>query len=377
MSQQKFITPFQIFFLFISTIGILNHVIILPKLLDMAERDSWVAVLFSIPICIPIFCCIYYIAKKTKQQNILQWIRTQYNQWIAWLIILLLETNLYMNLYIVLKDTTTWTNITYLPKTPNILITLIVLVLCYFTANKGIETIVIVNGIILPFTLLFGEFVAIGNLPQKDFSILFPVFQSGIEPYYNGILSQMTGMIEIVLLVFLQHHLKLKIRLIPLFITGLILTILTLGPTIGALTEFGPIIASQLRYPAFEQWRLLTLTRIVEHLDFLSVYQWWTGAYMRISLALFLMVDLMQLKSQKQKNWTFLFICLSLIIVTRVPVADIDFWRITSNYLLPYSLISFSLIFLILTLLVLFRTLKKNKGDRNVLPTTSKQQSPI
>ena len=99
--------------------------------------------------------------------------------------------------------------------------------------------------------LLFGDFVAIGNLPQKDFSILFPVFQSGIEPYYNGILSQMTGMIEIVLLVFLQHHLKLKVRLIPLFITGLILTILTLGPTIGALTEFGPDYRKPAPLPCF------------------------------------------------------------------------------------------------------------------------------
>lgn len=375
MNQKGSITPFQIYFLFISTIGILNHVIILPELLDVAKRDSWVAILFSIPVYIPIFCCIYYIANKTEQRNIIEWIRTQYNRWIAWLLVFLIWINLYVNLYIAVKDTVTWTNTTYLPKTPNVLITLIVLTLCYFTALKGLETIVIINGIILPFTLLFGDFVAIGNLPQKDFSILLPVFQSGIKSYYNGIISQMTGMIEMVLLLFLQHYLKLKIRLIPLILTGLALIFLTLGPTIGALTEFGPIIASQLRYPAFEQWRLLTLTRIVEHLDFLSVYQWWTGAYMRVSLSLFLIIDVLQLKSQKKKRWTLLFICISLIVVTRVPISDINFWQITSTYLLPFSLISFILIFMIIIFLVVIRSFKKNKGDTNVLPTTSKKQS--
>lgn len=375
MSQKGSITPFQVYFLFISTIGILNHVIILPKLLDLAERDSWVAVLFSIPIYIPIVWCIFYITKKTKQQNIIQWIQAHYNRLTAWLIVLLILINLYISLYISLKDTITWTSTSYLPKTPDILIALIVLTLCYFTAIKGIETIVIVNGIILPFTLIFGDFIAIGNLPQKDFSILFPVFQSGMKPYYDGIISQMTGMIEMVLLLFLQHYLKLKVRLIPLLITGLVLTFLTLGPTIGALTEFGPIIASQLRYPAFEQWRLLTLTRIIEHLDFLSVYQWWTGSYMRISLALFLLIDVLQLRSQQKKRWTLFWICFSLILIIRIPESDIDFWQITSIYLLPFSLISFSLILLILIALVFIGSFKKNKGDANVLSTTSENHS--
>lgn len=377
MRQQGSVTAFQIYFLFITTIGILNHVIILPALLDAAERDAWVAILFTLPIILLLIYGIYFITQKTDQQPIIDWLKTKYGSWSTWPILLLLWTNLYLNLYIALKDTITWTNVTYLPNTPNLLLTIIVILLCYFTALHGIETITIVNGIILPFTLLFGFFVAIGNLPQKDFAILLPVFQQGVRPYYTGILYHLTGTVEMILLVFLQHHIKTRIRYLPALITGLVLTQLTLGPTIGALTEFGPVISSELRYPAYEQWRLLTITRIVEHVDFLSVYQWWTGAYMRISLALFLIVDLLPTQSKKIRGWAFILISISLLLVTRFPANDIQFWKITANYLLPYSLISLTIIFLILLLLVIINAIRKPKGDQNVLSQKAQKQQTI
>ena len=47
-----------------------------------------------------------------------------------------------------------------------------------------------------------------------------------------------------------------------------ILVGLTLGPLIGAITEFGPNEATKQRYPAYEEWGLVTIGRYIEHLDF-------------------------------------------------------------------------------------------------------------
>ncbi|MFR9721672.1 hypothetical protein ACL00X_20305, partial [Aeromonas diversa] len=80
---------------------------------------------------------------------------------------------------------------------------------------------------------------------------------------------------------------------------GLSFLILTLGPTIGAIAEFGPFVAAKQRYPAFEEWRLVSIGRYIEHLDFLSVYQWFVGAFIRLSLLCFLTPDVLQISNKK------------------------------------------------------------------------------
>ena len=78
---------------------------------------------------------------------------------------------------------------------------------------------------------------------------------------------------------------------------------LTIGPLMGALTEFGPIEAATQRYPAFEEWRLAKIGRYFEHVDFLSIYQWLTGAFVRIGFLLFVTIELLGLAQQKKRIW--------------------------------------------------------------------------
>ena len=87
---------------------------------------------------------------------------------------------------------------------------------------------------------------------------------------------------------------------------------LTMGPTIGAITEFGPIEAAKQRYPAYEEWGLGSIGRFIEHFDFLSIYQWLTGAFIRVGLLVihssrFIEYDRRQ-KTDLENTWTCLFL---------------------------------------------------------------------
>ena len=77
-----------------------------------------------------------------------------------------------------------------------------------------------------------------------------------------------SGFIELLMLLFLQHQFKERIRWYHFAIMLAILVGLTLGPLIGAITEFGPNEAAKQRYPAYEEWGLVTIGRYIEHLDF-------------------------------------------------------------------------------------------------------------
>ncbi len=74
------------------------------------------------------------------------------------------------------------------------------------------------------------------------------------------------------MLLFLQHQIKGRIRWYHFTIILIILMGLTMGPLIGAITEFGPSEAAKQRYPAYEEWGLVTIGRYIEHLDFFSLF---------------------------------------------------------------------------------------------------------
>ena len=75
-------------------------------------------------------------------------------------------------------------------------------------------------------------------------------------------------MVELLLLLFLQHKVPQPIRYKHLAVAGILLTGLTIGPLIGAITEFGPVEASKQRFPPYEEWGIASLGKFIEHIDF-------------------------------------------------------------------------------------------------------------
>src|SRR5690606_23314257 len=102
----------------------------------------------------------------------------------------------------------TWTHGTYLPRTPELVLSLSLMALCFAAAWLGIRAIAIVSGILLPFVILFGEFVMVANLPRKDYRILTPMLEEGFMPVLGGCLYVGGGLAELVVLLLLQHQLK-------------------------------------------------------------------------------------------------------------------------------------------------------------------------
>ena len=120
---------------------------------------------------------------------------------------------------------------------------------------------------------------------------------------------------ELFLFLFLQHYMKSKIKLWQIIALSAFIMLLMLGPTIGAITEFGPVEAEKLRYPAFSQWRLVSIGKYFEHVDFFAIFQWMSGAFVRISLGLVLIMELIPLRGRKGRLW---FVMLASVVYVTV-----------------------------------------------------------
>ncbi|MGG1678504.1 hypothetical protein ACIFOT_22635 [Neobacillus sp. NRS-1170] len=140
----------------------------------------------------------------------------------------------------------------------------------------------------------------------------------------------------------------------------IILVGLTLGPLLAAIAEFGPHCAAKQRRPAYEEWRLVEITKYITHLDFLSFYQWMSGAVIRIAMSLYLCVDVLNFKSKRVQNGTLWVISCAVLVLALVPISDTEFYGMLKNH---YFLLVIPMVILIsLVLLIFSYTIQFKRG---------------
>ncbi|WP_044747233.1 endospore germination permease [Bacillus alveayuensis] len=356
----------QFILLMMGAVGVLNHVIVIPILLEAAKRDSWISVIFNFVTFLILAIFVYMIQKATNQQNIFTWIKENFGKKLQIVLIAVLCIHLFILGQTTFMDTLTWTKVTYLPISSKFIMGTLLALLVLSASYSGIRTIVILNGVILPIVIILGFFVASVNLQYKNFTLLKPFLENGLVPVLEGMIYSGGGIGEFFLLLLLmQHRIKAKIRFYQIVITLFILSGLTIGPTIGALTIFGPEEAARQRYPAYEEWAMVSLGRFVEHVDFLSIYQWMSGVFIRLSTLGFIISELFQAKKGKKRLIILATIYVSALITLLFPISDIDFlkWiKFTLHYSFYFTL-GFITFLLILILIEKVKRGSKHGGD--------------
>ncbi|WEK55835.1 MAG: endospore germination permease [Candidatus Cohnella colombiensis] len=348
MNNEKY-SFLQISCIAMLSVGLLNHVLAIPVILDVSGRDSWIAVIVSTILFIPVFIMIGYMMRKTDQQQIFDWLKSHYGKFISMFFMIIFSIILFSSSALALLDMTNWTTTSYLPNTPKTVVSLVFIALIYYAVSGGFRTIAFASSILLPFVILLGEFVMISNIPYKDYSLLLPILEHGSKPVWNGIMYSSSGFIELILFILVQHQLRKTVKKRHMLYIGLIVSGLTLGPLMGAIAEFGPAEASMQRYPAYEEWRLVTLGKYVEHLDFLSIFQWMSGAFIRTSIFLIFSTKFYS------KPKLFLYIYMALLIGAVVyPFGDIALQETFKRVYFPIYFFSLFTCFIILFLMILF-----------------------
>lgn len=356
------ITIFHIILLYIMSAGILNHVIIVSPLYTVAGRDAWISIIVSFFIYLIWALIVYKIVKVTRKENLYLWLKNNFGNKIANFMYFLIFVYLFTMCIITVKDMIIWTNSTFLPETPIFILVASFVILTTFMANTNIQMIAIVNGILLPIVLILGFFIAFINMPKKDFSLLFPLFEHGLSPIFFGCIYVGIGMIEVMIMIFLQHHLKSTVKYKHFVIMGLFCTWLTLGPVMSGIATFGPFKSSLLLFPAYEQWALGSIGRFIEHFDFFSIYQWLSGALIRVSLFLFMIVDMINISSKKQKKFTLISLGVIIVLINLISINYDRHFLLLGKYLIPSLLILMIVISLMLALLTLLHK-RRNQHD--------------
>lgn len=366
MKKNGKISTVQLSLIIMTAVGLKNHVTILPHLLPASERDGWITVLISFFLILGWCVILYYIHKATAQESIFKWVEMNVGR-IPGKIFSISLSFLFVTLAAIsLKEMVVWTKVSYLPVTPPIFEIILFTGLCFFLANTNIQTIAIVNTFVLTAVIVFGFFVAFTNIQFKDYSLLRPVLEHGWKPVFSGLIYPLSGLIEMIVLLFMQQKIHGPLKYKVFFFNALILTLLILGPLIGSITEFGPKEAARQKYPAFEQWGLVTLGRFIEHVDFLSIYQWLTGAFVRVSFLLFLALEVLSIKKKRNKTILLIMFSLVLIISNSFRISDITLYSIIKTFIMPGTFYYFFTVSILLSLFIFFKNRRKRRTTSDV-----------
>lgn len=342
-------------------IGLKNHVTILPPILEQAKRDGWASVIIAAVFIFPILLLMIYIQKRTSQMALKDWLREKIGNVGSAIILYAVVIYLFLLAAFTMHETILWISDTFLDTTPQLLLLTIYIIVCFLLVSTNIQTIVMVNVLVLFVVVILGFYVAFVNLQVKDFSLLRPFFENGFSPIFKSAVYPASGLIEITLLLFLQHHIKKSFKWYHIAIMIFILSWLTMGPLIGAIVEFGPQEAAKHRYPAYEEWGLVSIGRFIEHMDFLSIYQWLTGTFIRVGLLLYIAADILNIAGKRKRIWTymvppFFFINLALFLLE-----DTLFLQLNNFEFLISTFIFFSVLLIVLWIIVLIFGKKSNK----------------
>ncbi|MFD9625208.1 endospore germination permease [Peribacillus muralis] len=331
----KKISSIQVLSIFFLSIGLLNHVILIPFLLSSGGRDAW---FFSIVTVVTVPLWVYLLSRIIKNLNnesLATWLENRFGKPIKNVVLFFITIYLISLILATTKETMDWITTSFLFETPSLAIIIPFALLCIFLAHSGLRSIAISSSVLLPIVVILGIFVATGNIPTKDYSHLLPLFENG---YFHGIKAfhfSSYGFAELILLAFFQEKFTDMLSRKGLAILCFGLLFLLLGPLTAAVAEFGPTLAEAMRYPAYEQWRLLTIGKYIEHTDFFSIYQWLAGAYIRVSLALFLITEVFQRKSNNMKLGILFGIGFLMVIITIVPFSNFKFLHFSQTYYYP------------------------------------------
>lgn len=355
----KILLPRQLFLLLILSTGLLNHVILIPNLLTAAGRDSWLSVIIAYPISLLFLCLVYFIVKNSPNEGFFSLIRQRLGRTFSILFSIPVILFLFTSSYVTFRDLMIWLKAYFLADASVFMINFMLIFVCFLITLAGVKSMAISSGFLLPLVVLFGIFIALINTNLKDPSFLLPVLADGFSPLIRGIIYVLSGLFEIYIIILLQPFSQEPIKFKPLFILLTFLTGLIFGPLSASIMEFGPTESVNFRYPAYEQWRVLSIGEYISHLDFFALYQWLSGALIRIGLFMYLLGTFFANKKKHYRLNPKLVGVMYLLLfgLMSIKVETYDFYKAIYKYFLPASMAFF--LFQILLSAMILKVLKK------------------
>jgi spore germination protein KB len=283
------------FTLIIFTLLLSSSLFSLPQIL-IAElkQDAWQVMIITLAADGSLALVYYILGLRYPQQSMFKYAETILGTWLGKIISFIFVVFFSYVTFFMLKMMTDFISTIILPDTPQIVVSIILLLLGLYAVNAGLEVIVRICEIIAPLILIPLLLILSFSLNRVELENLLPVFQHSIwEVVKSSLLPIGWYAICILMGVLMAYHnnpkqsLKAKIVAVGSAATLVIMTLLSL------ITVFGTNYSSQQTYPLFRLAQIIEVGDFFERIETLVIIFWIAGTF--ISLVIFYYVSVLGL----------------------------------------------------------------------------------
>jgi spore germination protein (amino acid permease) len=293
-----------------------------------AKHDSWIAILLGMIEGIVLMLSAIFLGNRFKGKSIIQISETVFGTYIGKLISLLFLWYLLHLGSLVMSSLIEFLSITVLPRTPDILFSILLLSVSTYAVRNGIEVIARCSQVLVP--LIIGLFFLVSAFLIKNFNLknFLPVLDLPIKnllmaAHGVAIFPFADSVAFLMVIPFLKNKPKMSLTMIIGLIIGGILLVLQAAKNTGLLGSMAEIYV----YQNFQADRLINVGNLLSRVEIMTVLAAVSMSFVKITILLYATV-LGSAQWLGLRSYRPLIIPLAIFMII---LAQINFTNLTDN----------------------------------------------
>ncbi|WNS77460.1 endospore germination permease [Bacillus sp. DTU_2020_1000418_1_SI_GHA_SEK_038] len=325
-------------------------------LISDAKQDAWISALVAIVPGIIIVLIASKVSLLYPNQTLIEFSKTILGKWIGTIIVMIYFIQWYSVIGNILGEFAEFTILILLPNTPSwILILTMLLLMIYVTYIAGIEGIARCSEVFGPIVLLMVILLFILSIPNMEFRKILPIYSdTGLTTIIKGSLSPLSFLGETVLMMMIISFMD-RPKQGPLkAIWGIALSgFLVSTTTLSVIMVFGPEVAKNILFPAFDTIRFISVMNFIQNLEIVAVLIWILSVFIKVSLYFFSAsygtAQLLKIKDWRKAIWFVAIVTFLLGIyqptITLIGIEYVkEYWV---KYVMPVNMVGIPLLLLV------------------------------
>lgn len=282
----EFISYRQSVYLLSMILPVTGHFLLLPTIIILSGHEAWVAILLALPIGLLFGFTLSRLHTIYPTYSFDKMLIKTFGKITGNLLMIILMGYFFYLLLITFYGLVDFIKLFFLPETPLWVLAIPFYLVVFYAIKVGVESITRISEALLPIIIFTGSAVGIATLHEKDYELLFPIFENGIAPMYGGILLTIAlfGEMSMILMIHLKKGVeKSKSIFFTNTLIVLFMTFMFLGTVTGVLAIFGEEFSKNLVYPAQGIIRLVSFG-FIERFDIFGITVMVFGSIIRASI---------------------------------------------------------------------------------------------
>lgn len=335
----------------------MGHLLIVPLVFDEAGRDAWLSLLIAlIPGCL-LALVLAGLNRYAPGQSLAE-VFSLLGRPLG-VIATLVYTSYFLLLpALTLRGLMDFMKTVFMPQTPSMIFGFLFLSVCGYAAYIGLESFSRANSLLMPLLIMAGLTAAVMALPDKDYRLLLPALEKGIQPPLLGSLPLLGLLGEMVAFGMILPSVKRSAYLWRVLLLSVItIGLLFIGPLTGPIAMFSEEVIIKYDYPTYNEFRY---GRFLVHFQSLAVFLWLGGNLGRITFFFYVSaLGLSRLTGQKEhrKLVAPVGVIILLLAAFAFPTLDRVKWFLST----VYPILGIGLGVVLPTILLILLMFKKRK----------------